>query len=79
MPDYQDQVRIMREAEVREVTGLCSKTRRKMTRLGEFPSPVWITPGVTGYMSDEIQRWLESRREKRSIEPAPDQVTEGQE
>jgi len=65
-------LRIMRDAEVTHVTGLGNKTRYSMTKRGDFPSPVWITGrskgGARGYLSDDIEAWLESRRDKKSIQ-----------
>jgi len=59
-------LRILRDAEVEHITGLSRDTRYALTTRGEFPSPVWITSRTRGYLSDEIDAWLESRRDKRT-------------
>lgn len=67
MCNAKPQVRIMKDAEVEEITSLSRPTRQSLTRRGEFPSPVWITRRTRGYLSDEIFAWLSERRDKRSI------------
>lgn len=61
------QVRIMKDAEVEQITSLSRNTRQALSKRGEFPSPVWITRRTRGYMSDEIVAWMDERRDKRSI------------
>lgn len=59
---------ILREAVVRQMTGLPKSTLYDMTRRGDFPAPVLLGSGrARGYLSDEIEAWIESRRERRSI------------
>lgn len=60
-------IRIMKDAEVEEITSLSRQTRQSLTRRGEFPSPVWITGRTRGYLSDEISAWMDERRDMRSI------------
>lgn len=67
MAEVTNELRIMRDAEVERITGLSRDTRYSLTARGDFPSPVWITSRTRGYLSDEIDAWLESRRDKRSI------------
>lgn len=79
--------RILRESEVEEITGISRNSRYRMSVSGEFPAPVWIIPpkkggkrGARGYMSDEIEAWIESRRDKRSIrqeKPWKPDITKG--
>lgn len=70
MTEATNELRIMRDDEVANITGLCRATRYSMTARGDFPSPVWITGRTRGYLSDEIYAWLEGRRDKRSIPQA---------
>lgn len=67
MCEENTQVRIMKDAEVEQITSLSRNTRQALSKRGEFPSPVWITRRTRGYMSDEISAWLAERRGKRSI------------
>ena len=61
------QTRLMTEQEVEEVTGITRDTRRYMVREGLFPSPVKISYRKIAYFEDEINAWLEERRNDRSI------------
>lgn len=70
MSEAYPKTRILKDDEVEHITGLGRKTRHTLTARGDFPSPVWITGRTRGYMSDEIDSWLESRRDKRSIPQA---------
>lgn len=67
MCSKKQQVRIMKDAEVEEITSLSRQTRRNLTQRGKFPSPVWITGRTRGYLSDEIFAWLDERRDMRTI------------
>jgi len=67
MEEAPNTLRILKDDEVARITGLSRETRYSMTARGDFPSPVWLTGRTRGYMSDEIDAWMESRRDKRSI------------
>lgn len=67
MREEKQQVRIMKDAEVEQITSLSRNTRQALSRRGKFPSPVWITGRTRGYLSDEIDAWMADRRDKRSI------------
>jgi prophage regulatory protein len=60
--------RILREAEVREVTGLSRSARWRLTREGRFPAPIKLTDYATGWDSEEIQSWILERRRERDAE-----------
>lgn len=47
-------------------TGLSRSTIWRMTRRGEFPSPVSLSPGRVGYRRDEVEAWLRSREPARA-------------
>lgn len=70
MADAQRMPTILRDREVARMTGIPRSTRYDMCRRGDFPAPVWITTRTRGYMSDEVEAWLESRRQRRSIPQA---------
>ncbi|WP_081195745.1 helix-turn-helix transcriptional regulator [Halomonas sp. BC1] len=61
------QTRLMSEKEVEEVTGIDRYQRRYMVREGLFPSPVRVSYRKIAYFEDEINAWLEERRNDRSI------------
>lgn len=59
-------VRILKDPEVKHFTGLSRRTRDDLSKAGEFPPPVWISKRSRGYLSDEIEAWIESRRDNRT-------------
>ncbi len=42
----------------------------RMTRRGEFPKPVQLSPGRVGVPADELDTWQKRRREARQPQPA---------
>lgn len=67
MAEAQKAPTILREHDVAHMTGLPRSTRYLLIKNGEFPAPVALGSRVSGWMSDEIQAWIDSRRENRSI------------
>ena len=53
--------RIMREPEVKHVTGLSRTTRWRLARVGKFPKRRWLSPNCNGNLQSEIQAWLAER------------------
>lgn len=61
--------RIMRIAEVVQVTGLSRTTIRRRVRSGDFPAPVRLGSLATrsvGWRASEVKRWIEDRRSSTS-------------
>jgi prophage regulatory protein len=56
-----DRKRILREKEVREVTGLSRSVRAQEIKAGRFPAPVKITEHRVGWLSSDVDAWLSSR------------------
>ena len=54
-------VKIFRMPDVSGVTGLKSSTIYKLVRNKEFPPPIKLTSRSSGWLSHEVDRWLESR------------------
>ena len=52
---------ILREIEVKKMTGLSRVTRWRMEREGKFPQRVQLGERAVGWISEEIESWLESR------------------
>jgi prophage regulatory protein len=52
---------ILREREVLRRTGLSRTTRWRLARKGQFPAPRQISPGAIGWLSYEIDMWVEGR------------------
>jgi prophage regulatory protein len=53
---------IMREAEVRCVSGLSRTTRWRLQRLGMFPRPYQLSSRSIGWLRSEIIEWINSRQ-----------------
>ena len=57
--------RILREREVKHVTGLSRVTRWRLERRGLFPRKVRLTERCVGWQESEITAWLKARAEAR--------------
>ncbi|MBZ5498894.1 MAG: AlpA family phage regulatory protein [Acidobacteriia bacterium] len=57
--------RILREREVKHMTGLSRVTRWRLERRGEFPKKVKLTERCVGWPEAEIIEWLKARAEER--------------
>ena len=57
--------RILREREVKHMTGLSRVTRWRLERRGEFPKKVKLTERCVGWPEAEIMEWLKARAEER--------------
>ena len=60
--------RILRETEVRRVTGLSRTTRWRLACSGKFPKPVNLTDHAVGWKESEIQLWIERRQCIEAVE-----------
>jgi len=54
-------VRILRRPEVAAITGLGKSSIHELEREGSFPQRVRLSTRATGWRSDEVQAWIESR------------------
>jgi prophage regulatory protein len=59
-------MKMLREREVKQITGLSRVTRWRMERRGEFPRKVQLTERCIGWPEGEIQDWLKERAEARA-------------
>ena len=57
--------RILREREVKHLTGLSRVTRWRLEKRGEFPKKVKLTERCVGWPEAEIMEWLTARAEER--------------
>ncbi len=55
-------LRIVREAECFELTGLSRQRRWVLARKGEFPNPLRLSERASGWRYSDIEDWLQSRR-----------------
>lgn len=61
--------RILREAEVRRLTGLSRVTRWRLERDGRFPRRVQLSTNAVGWFENEIREFLLSRARAGSAIP----------
>lgn len=54
--------KILREPAVRLLTGLSRTTRWRLVRSGDFPAPVRLTTHTIGWIADDIEAWIRSRK-----------------
>jgi prophage regulatory protein len=69
MHDQQPAVRLIREKEILERTGLSRTQRWRLEREGKFPARVQLSERAFGWIEGEVEAWIAQRvRERR---PAP--------
>jgi prophage regulatory protein len=52
---------ILREAKVKETTGLSKNTRWRLEKAGEFPQKIQLGPRAVGWRAEEIIQCCEDR------------------
>jgi prophage regulatory protein len=53
--------RILRDAEVRDRTGLSRTTRWRLIQAGKFPAPLKLTNTAIGWRESAVAAWIEAR------------------
>lgn len=53
--------RMLRIAEIRQITGVSAATIWRWVKEGTYPAPVKLGPNSVGWRESEIREWLESR------------------
>lgn len=53
---------LLREAEVRKLTGLSRSQRYRMVKAGRFPAPLQVSQRAVAWAASSIQEWLSSLR-----------------
>jgi prophage regulatory protein len=56
---------ILREPEVKRLTGLSRTTRWRLERKGGFPQRRQLSENAVGWLGSEISQWIESRTGRR--------------
>jgi len=54
--------RFVREAEVRQITGLSRSTRWRLAREGKFPIPVSLGENAVAWRWSDLKLWMDSRQ-----------------
>ncbi|RRQ22915.1 helix-turn-helix transcriptional regulator [Thiohalobacter thiocyanaticus] len=55
--------KILRTAEVMQMTGMSRSTLWRAYRHGDFPTPIRITDKSVGWRLSDVQRWIADRPE----------------
>jgi prophage regulatory protein len=63
--------RILREREVRTMTGLSRTTRWRLERAGQFPRKRQLSPGAVGWLESEVVDWLAAKAEDVGVTRRP--------
>lgn len=58
-------MKMLRERQVKDLTGLSRVTRWRMESRGEFPRKIKLSERCIGWNEAEIQEWLQKRAEAR--------------
>lgn len=58
-------MKMLRERQVKDLTGLSRVTRWRMERRGEFSRKVQLSPRAVGWPECEVVSWLNERAEAR--------------
>ncbi|NEY29908.1 DNA-binding protein [Hafnia paralvei] len=53
--------RVIREAECRQLTGICRTTRYMMEKEGDFPARRKLGGRAVGWLLSEVTEWQQSR------------------
>ena len=59
------QRRILRRRDVEQLTGLGKPSLYRLIRAGAFPRPVKLGSRMSGWLSGEVEEWVEARRRER--------------
>jgi len=58
-------VRMLREKQVKDLTGLSRVTRWRMERRGDFPKKIQLSERCVGWNEGEVLEWLQKRMDPR--------------
>lgn len=53
--------RILRPADLCEITGLSLNTVKRLRRRGDLPTPLQLAPRAIGWPESTVRDWIESR------------------
>ncbi len=65
----EEMARILREREVKHLTGLSRVTRWRLEKVDRFPRRVQLTQRCVGWAESEVLEWLAERIEARESHP----------
>ncbi|HAU15494.1 MAG TPA: AlpA family transcriptional regulator [Gammaproteobacteria bacterium] len=56
------ELNILKTKEVMKITTLSRSTLFRLIRNGDFPRPIELTPGRSGFINQEILNWISTRK-----------------
>lgn len=56
---------VLRSFDVQKLTGLSRTTLWRLSRLGDFPTPIKLSTRCVGWRRTEIEQWLDNRESAR--------------
>lgn len=59
------QLRLIREAECRLITGLSRPQRWRLEQTGKFPERIRLSEKAHGWLESEVQEWIRQRIARR--------------
>ena len=59
------QARILRLNDVRKLIGLHKSTIYRLINQKEFPAPIQLGPNSVGWLREDLEKWIESRKRAR--------------
>lgn len=68
-PEAAPSTRILRKPEVLSMLGVSHMWLERAWRVGRFPKPVHISPRCVGWLSTEVEEWLQARAAERDARP----------
>ena len=54
--------RVIRTRDLCDRLGLSRTTLHRLRERGDFPEPIQLGPNSVGWLSSDVQAWIESRR-----------------
>lgn len=54
--------RVIRRIALQELTGLSLSTIYRLMQRGDFPKPIELSEHAVGWVVEDVQAWIESRR-----------------
>jgi prophage regulatory protein len=57
---------VLRKKQVLEAIGLSASTIFALQKAGKFPAPIRLSQRATGWLSADIERWIEARAAERA-------------
>ena len=64
-PEQESPIRVLRMPEVLSMTGICKSSIYQQIASGEFPRPISLGARSVGWLSPEIEKWIQKKIDAR--------------